>query len=360
MPFSCQHHLAHVLARLEVGVGGRGLFQREGRVDHRFELAGRDPRPDHALDLGGQPRLLVGRAGAQGRAGDRRALLHDLHHRNLQHGSGQGGDVDDAAAGVQGVEVLVEIAGPDHVQHHVDPAGRLGDLGEVLGLGVDGDVGAQGQGLGLLVGAAAGGDHPRAVRLGHGDRRCPDTGRPAMNQKRLANLERAMFEHIGEDREHGLGQGGGVGEVETLRDGQGVAGVDHGVLGVAAAAQQGADLVAGLPASRSGHDLAGDLQAQGGRRAGRRRVEAQALQQVRTVHPGRPHADQDLAGPRPRARPSPGGARRQAPCRLRRRWRSWSRTSVGHGGTSREACVAPLVGVRCRIEKGSSKGRPIR
>ncbi len=136
-----------------------------------------------------------------------------------------------------------------------------------------------------------------------------------------------MFEHIGEHREHGLGQGGGVGEVEAFGDGQGVAGVDHGVLGVAAAAQQGADLVAGLPASRSGHDLAGDLQAQGDRRAGRRRVEPQALQQVRTVDAGGTHADQDLA----RARLGAGhGFRTQRIGRpfaaFDRRWRSWSRT----------------------------------
>jgi hypothetical protein len=39
--------------------------------------------------------------------------------------------------------------------------------------------------------------------------------------------------------------------IEAVRDRQGVAGVDHGVLGIAAAAQQGADLVADLPASRA-------------------------------------------------------------------------------------------------------------
>jgi hypothetical protein len=110
-----------------------------------------------------------------------------------------------------------------------------------------------------------------------------------------------MLEHIRVHGENRLGQGGGVNHVEAVGDGQGVAGVDHGVLGVAAAAQQGADLVADLPASGapfSDHDLAGDLQAQGHRRAGRRRVITQALQQVRAVHAGGGDLDQDLARPR--------------------------------------------------------------
>ena len=104
-----------------------------------------------------------------------------------------------------------------------------------------------------------------------------------MDHQGLARLQRAVLEDVGVDGEDGLGERGGLDQAELARDGQGVAGVAAGELGIAAAAQEGADLVARLPAAGGLDHLAGNLQAEGGRRARRRRVEAQALDDVRAV-----------------------------------------------------------------------------
>ncbi|MNI36886.1 hypothetical protein D3C73_909530 [compost metagenome] len=120
-----------------------------------------------------------------------------------------------------------------------------------------------------------------------------------MDQQGLARLQAAALEDVGEDGEGGLGQGGGLDEVEAVGNRQGVAGVDQGVFRVAAAAQQGADPVADGPAADAFADrldLAGDLQPQHVRSARRRRITALALDDIGTIHPGGAHADADLAG----------------------------------------------------------------
>ena len=104
-----------------------------------------------------------------------------------------------------------------------------------------------------------------------------------------------MFEDVGEHREDGLGQARGLDEIQPGRDRQGVARVADGVFGIAAAAQQRADPVAGLPPPGADHDLASHLEPEGLGRTGRRRIEAHALDDVRAVHPGGLHPDQDLA-----------------------------------------------------------------
>ena len=132
----------------------------------------------------------------------------------------------------------------------------------------------------------------------------------------------AGLEDIGEDGADGLGQGGGLDQVEAGGDGQGVAGVDDGVVGIAAAAQQGADPVAEPPARDAVADLidlAGDLQARGCPDApGGGRIAAEALQQVGPVDPGGrargsgfgPVPRRDRAAPRGvRASAGPGAAR---------------------------------------------------
>ena len=82
-------------------------------------------------------------------------------------------------------------------------------------------------------------------------------------------------------------------------------GRDGHLLGVAAAGQQRADLLAGLPpgdaVAEGGHG-ARALEARIGRRARRRRVEPLALHEVGPVDACRGHLDQNLARPRPRVR----------------------------------------------------------
>ena len=95
--------------------------------------------------------------------------------------------------------------------------------------------------------------------------------------------------------------------VEAGRNRQGIRFVRQRVFGIAAARNQGADLVAHLPARdvmAGRRDFARDLQARQVRRALRWRIDAGALQQVRTVDAGGGDANQDLAigrtGHRPR------------------------------------------------------------
>jgi len=57
-----------------------------------------------------------------------------------------------------------------------------------------------------------------------------------VEQQGLARLQPAALEDVGEDGEGGLGQGGGLHEVEAVGNRKGVAGVDHGVLRISAAA----------------------------------------------------------------------------------------------------------------------------
>ncbi len=205
--------------------------------------------------------------------------------------------MDQPAAGLEDLQVLREIGASDHVQHDVDAAVGLRHGLEVLGGDVDGEVGADLAGLLGLVGAAAGADHSGAGGLGHLNRRDADPGGGAVHHQGLARLQRPVFEHIGVDGEHGLRQARGLHEAETRGDGQGVASVADGVFGVPAAAQQGADPVAHLPAPGGLRHLAGDLQAQGRGRPRWRRIVAKTLQEVRTVHPGGFDSDQDLARP---------------------------------------------------------------
>ena len=57
-----------------------------------------------------------------------------------------------------------------------------------------------------------------------------------MNQKGLASLQGAAFEHIGEDGEDRLGQGRRLDEIQSIRDRQDVTGVNRRLFGVSAAA----------------------------------------------------------------------------------------------------------------------------
>ena len=82
-------------------------------------------------------------------------------------------------------------------------------------------------------------------------------------------------------------------------------GRDGHLLGVAAAGQQRADLLADVPsgdAVAEGRHGARALEARIGRRARRRRVEPLTLHEVGPVDAGRGHLDENLARPRPRVR----------------------------------------------------------
>ena len=121
-----------------------------------------------------------------------------------------------------------------------------------------------------------------------------------MHQQRLALRQTAAFDHIGPDRESGLGQRGGLRHGKTGRHRQHLPGRRRHVFGIAATIDQRAHPVALLPLGHAlphGGHHPGHFQAQPGRCSARRRIAAHALQHVRAVHARIGHADQHLASP---------------------------------------------------------------
>ena len=95
------------------------------------------------------------------------------------------------------------------------------------------------------------------------------------------------------------GSAGGVDERDAARHGQHLLGGCHDTLGVAAAVDEGADLVADLPlldAVTDRRDATAHLEARVLGCARRRRVVAEALHDVRPVDPGGDDVDEHLAG----------------------------------------------------------------
>ena len=152
-----------------------------------------------------------------------------------------------------------------------------------------------------LLGRAGGGDHLGAEGLGELDGGGADAAGAAVHQEPFAGRQAPALEHVVPYREEGLGHRARVHHVEACRNGQRDGLLGNAVLGVAAAVDERAHLVAELPARDARADgchLAGDLEAGQRRVARRRRIEPGALHEVGTVDAGRGHLDQDLAGRR--------------------------------------------------------------
>ena len=125
-----------------------------------------------------------------------------------------------------------------------------------------------------------------------------DAAGAAVHEQVLAGLQRGEVEDVAPDRAGDLGQAGGVQQRHPGGHGQQLPDGDGDLLGVAAAGEQRADLVADRPAGDALAERrrsAGALQAGVGRGAGRRGVEAAALQQVGPVDGGRDDVDEHLA-----------------------------------------------------------------
>ena len=216
----------------------------------------------------------------------------------------------------QGAHVARQVVAADHVEDDVDAAPRRRVAHRVDEVGhpvVDGKLGAEPEaGLALRLRARRHED-PRAAGAGELDRGGADPRRAAVNEQAFARLEPAAIEDVGPDREEGLAEPRRRDHVERRRHRQRVRRGGQRVLGIAAARQQRADLVADLPfrdARPHCRDLAGGLepgQVGGVRRRG---VAAGALRHVGPVDAGRAHPDQDLAGLRLR---HPADRRPQAP-----------------------------------------------
>ena len=153
-------------------------------------------------------------------------------------------------------------------------------------------------GRAFLIGTG-GGDDGRAEGFGELDRRGADARRAAMDEEGLTGLQAAALEDIGPDGKEGLGDRTGLGERQALGSGQGIALVDHGVFGIAAAGDEGADgcsnrKAIGTLALR--HHRAREFEAGNVGSARRRVVAALTLQNVGAVDAGGSDGDQDLAG----------------------------------------------------------------
>jgi hypothetical protein len=119
-----------------------------------------------------------------------------------------------------------------------------------------------------------------------------------VHEEPLTGFQRAALEHVVPDGEEGFRCGTGLHHVEAGGNRQGGGFLGEAVLGVAAAVDEGADLVAGLPARDAAADLghfAGDFQARQLGMTGRRRIGADALLHIRSVDAGGRHLDEDLA-----------------------------------------------------------------
>ncbi len=130
------------------------------------------------------------------------------------------------------------------------------------------------------------------------DRGGADAAGAAMHQQPFTRLKPGPLEDVVPDREHGLGEGRGLGQRQSFRHRQ-RGGLGRGTeLGVTAAANQRANEIARLEARGAGpqrDDLAGDFHAENIGGAFGRRVEALALEHVGAIDPGGRDLDQHLA-----------------------------------------------------------------
>ena len=123
---------------------------------------------------------------------------------------------------------------------------------------------------------------------------------PPWTRKRVALLQAGEQEHVRPDRAGHLGQRGGGGQLDAGRPRQQLPRRDGDPLGVAAAGEQRAHLVADRPVRHAVADLADDaaaLEAEDLAGALGRRVEALPLQQVGAVHRAGLDVDDHLTRP---------------------------------------------------------------
>ena len=153
----------------------------------------------------------------------------------------------------------------------------------------------------LLLGAG-GRQHARvAQRTCDLDRRHADAAGAALHQHGLAMVEAAQPDHAVPRGEERLRQGGGLDEIEALRDRHALHRGHAAELGIAAAIGQRTDGFARprpVHVRRNAVDDARHVEPEHHGRAGRRRVEPAPLLHVGPVHGGGGDPDQHLAGSR--------------------------------------------------------------
>ena len=257
-------------------------------MNDRQDLARRHRGAEVALKAGADGGLLGGGARAQHRADQALPLAHQVADAKLGHVAAEGGDEHQPPALAQQPEVAGQVAGPDAVQDHVDAARRRGDfLLPPAGGVVDRHVGAEIAARCQLCLRTRGHAHRGAGVAGELDGRRADAARAAVNQHGLARGQPRLHEHVDVGGEEHLRQPAALGEAQRVRERHQVARISRHRLRVAAAAEYGVHPVADREPLRLRADcrhLAGHLQTQVGRRAGRRIIPAAPLRQVRPVY----------------------------------------------------------------------------
>ena len=142
--------------------------------------------------------------------------------------------------------------------------------------------------------------HPRPDLAAQLDGHRPDPRAAAVDEQDLAGLDVRRHEDVGPDGAGDLRQGRGVLEADPGRDREQLARRHGDLLRIPTAGQQRADLVPDGPAVDAVaelRDTPAHLETRVCRRAGRRVVVPLSLHDVRPVHPGGDHLDDDLTGP---------------------------------------------------------------
>ena len=214
-----------------------------------------DQRPDVLDDGGADRRLLLDRPGAQRGGDDRAALAQQRARGRARPCAALHADDDEPALGGERVDVAVEVLRAHVVEDDVGAVavgGRADLLDEVLLAVVDERRRRRGsRQTSSFSGEPAVVDDAGAERVRELDGHRADAARAAVHQQRLAGPQAGDHEDVGPDRARHLGQRAG-GRRGRRRRGRGITWpAGHGdLLGVPAAGEQGAHLVADRPAAR--------------------------------------------------------------------------------------------------------------
>ncbi len=205
------------------------------------------------------------------------------------------------AVGRQRVEIAVEVGRSHDVEDHVGTGavGRLPQpLDEVLVAVVDEDVGPELTAEVQLLGGSGRHRDDATALLGDLDGMCADAARAAVHQQDLTGGQVRGHDEVRPDRARDLGKGCGVVQADPGRDRHHLSRRDGHMLGITTAGEQRANVLSYAPfrhASTESGDASGHFETQDIAGAGRWRVVAGRLQQIRAIDAGARYLDQHLA-----------------------------------------------------------------
>ena len=276
----------------ETLVGLVGALQRERGLHRNAEPTRHQVRQDMGLDGGRHRRLFEDGPRPERRARDPRPPLHQAHEIDLGARAAPHADHRHPPADGQGTHDTAQARPAHELQHGVERAERQG-LGRIHGMG-------RPEGRHRL--AQCRRTHRRHRRgAGHGGQLHTGRPHPAGGRRDEHPVTHGQAA-LGEQRI--VGGGERLRKPARLRPGEPLGNshrtalVDQGQLGLGAAAHHPHDTIADGETRRpcpDGHHLARHLETGDvGRHPGRRRVEAEALEQIGRIDPRGAHVHHDL------------------------------------------------------------------